>query len=197
VRYKQPLAGGRKRKDGQDVKWHVTKPLLDNDAAGVPRPFDTFFPTGRLDAPFFCHDVTDRALRVPFAEKDISETHPSGARGILSVEVLVPHDKIESYAKLYASVLGVEPTRAGDSTTVRLLLGVPNEDDKVMAGRKGKIGVEIRAPSGQEDEAWLKERGVGISKIKILADTKGQDGAKGQAALDATGIGASMVLVKE
>jgi hypothetical protein len=70
-----------------DVQWHVTKPLLDNGAPNVPRPAEKYFPTGRLDTPFFCHDVTERALLVPFADKDISKTHPRGARGILSVEL--------------------------------------------------------------------------------------------------------------
>lgn len=201
VRYKEPLAGGRKRKDGQDVKWHVTKPLLDNDAPRVPKPMEQYFPTGRLDTPFFCHDVTERSLRVPFAEKTISETHPCGARGLVSVEVLVPEDRIESYIRLYSSVLGVKPTvrggyRYSPTTSVRFLLSVPNEGEPAMKALKGRVGVEIRAPRDQDDEAWLKERGVGIREIKVFAEAKGEDEVD-EGALDSEGIGASVVLVKE
>lgn len=201
MRYKDPLPGGRKRKDGQDIKWHVTKPLLDNLAPNVPKPLEKHFPTGRLDTPFFCHDVTDRALRVPYAEKDNSETHPSGARGIMSVEVVVPEDKIDSYIRSYSSVLGVEPKvhsgyRYSPTTSVSFPLSVPNPDEKAMKALRGRIGVEIRAPRDQEDEAWVKERGVGIREIRIFAEVKGEDEVD-EAPLDTEGIGASVVLVKE
>ena len=201
VRYKDPLSGGRKRKDGQDVKWHVTKPLLDKDALNVPSPKEKYFPTGRLDTPFFCHDVTERALRVPFAEKEISETHPCGARGILSVEVLVPEEKIDSYVKLYTSVLGVHPKvhggyRYSPTTSVSFLLSTPNENESAMKALKGRVGVEIRAPRDQDDDAWLKERGVGIREVRIFGEVEGEDDVD-EMSLDSEGIGASLVVVRE
>ena len=92
--YKAPLSGGRRRRDGQDVRWHVTKPLVvDDDAPSVPKPAVRYFPTGRLDTPFFCHNITDRSLRIPFAEQEISGTHPCAAKGLLAVEVLVPEEE--------------------------------------------------------------------------------------------------------
>ncbi|KIY00237.1 uncharacterized protein Z520_03922 [Fonsecaea multimorphosa CBS 102226] len=201
VRFRPPLAGGRKRKDGQDVQWHVTKPLLDNSAENVPQPLETYFPTGRLDTPFFCHDVTDRNLRVPYTETDISETHPCGARGIVSVEVLVPEEKIDSYIRLYTSALGVKPKVQGGyryrpTTSVSFLLSTPNPDEEAMKRLKGRVGVVIRAPRDQEDEAWLKERGVGIREVRLFGEAKGEDEVD-EMALDSEGIGASLVLVKE
>ncbi|KIW73881.1 hypothetical protein PV04_01963 [Phialophora macrospora] len=201
VRYRDPLAGGRKRKDGQDVKWHVTKPLLDDSAPNLPRPLENFFPTGRLDTPFFCHDVTDRALRVPYAEPHISETHPCGARGIVSVEVVVPEAKIDSYIRLYSSVLGVEANvhggyRCSPTTSVSFLLSTPNADEPAMKALRGRVGVEIRTPRDQDDEAWVRERGVGIREVRIFAEAKGE-GEMDEAPLDSEGIGASLVLVKE
>ncbi|KIW96374.1 uncharacterized protein Z519_03443 [Cladophialophora bantiana CBS 173.52] len=201
VRYRPPLFGGRKRKDGQDVQWHVTKPLLDDSAENVPKPLEKYFPTGRLDTPFFCHDVTDRNLRVPYSEKEISETHPCGARGILSVEVLVPEEKIDSYIRLYTSVLGMKPKvqggyRYSPITSVSFLLSTPNPDEKAMRRLKGRVGVVIRAPRDEEDEAWLKERGVGIREVRLFAEAKGEDEVD-EIPLDSEGIGASLVLVKE
>ncbi|OAP57976.1 hypothetical protein AYL99_07066 [Fonsecaea erecta] len=201
VRFRPPLAGGRKRKDGQDVKWHVTKPLLDDSAENVPKPLEKYFPTGRLDTPFFCHDVTDRNLRVPYTEKEISDTHPCGARGIVSVEVLVPEEKIESYIRLYTSVLGVKPKVQGGyryrpNTSVSFLLSTPNPDEEAMKRLKGRVGVVIRAPRDQDDEAWLKERGVGIREVRLFAEAKSEDEVD-EMALDSEGIGASLVLVKE
>ena len=186
---------------GQDVQWHVTKPLLDNAAANVPKPPEKYFPKGRLDTPFFCHDVTDRTLRVPFAEKGISETHPCGARGLLSVEVLVPQEKIDSYVRLYTSVLGVQPTvhggyRYSPATSVSFLLSTPNEEEPAMKSLRGRVGVEIRAPRDEEDDRWLKERGVGIREVRIFGEAKGKDEVD-EVALDSEGIGASLVLVKE
>ncbi|KAH0830831.1 glyoxalase bleomycin resistance protein dioxygenase superfamily [Fonsecaea pedrosoi] len=201
VRFRPPLAGGRKRKDGQDVQWHVTKPLLDDTAENVPKPLEKYFPKGRLDTPFFCHDVTDRSLRVPYAEKEISETHPCGARGILWVEVLVPEDKIDSYIRLYTSVLGTKPKVQGGyryrpTTSVSFLLSTPNPDEEAMKRLRGRVGVVIRAPRDQEDDAWLKERGVGIREVRLFAEAKGEDEVD-EMPLDSEGIGASLVLVKE
>ena len=201
VRYKEPLLGGRKRKDGQDVKWHVTKPLVDDDAPNVLKPIEVHFPTGRVDTPFFCHDVTDRALRIPFAEKDISETHPCGARGIVSVEVVVREEKIDSYVKLYTSVLGVQPKvhgghRSSPTTSLNFLLSTPNVEEPAMKALRGKVRVEIRAPRNQEDEVWLKERGGGIRAMNIFCEVKGE-GEADEVALDSEGVGASVVLVKE
>ncbi|KUJ22958.1 uncharacterized protein LY89DRAFT_536933, partial [Mollisia scopiformis] len=65
--YAEPVAGGRKRPDGVDVKWKVTFPVLNDGRQ-------------RGEFPFFCHDVTARKLRVPLEEKNVS--HPSGAVGI-------------------------------------------------------------------------------------------------------------------
>ncbi|KIX02048.1 uncharacterized protein Z518_07987 [Rhinocladiella mackenziei CBS 650.93] len=200
VRFKSPLFGGRKRKDGQQVEWYVTKPLFDNSAPNVPQPAEKRFPTGRLDTPFFCHDVTERSLRVPYADTSIS-THPCGAKGILSVEVLVPEEKIDSYIKLYSSVTDSEPKVHGGyryrpTTSVSFHLSVPNKDEPTMKELLGRVGIEIRVPRDSEDEAWLKNRGVGIREVRIFAPAGGEDEVD-ERPLDGEGIGASLVLVRE
>lgn len=193
VRFKEPLNGGRKRKDGKKVEWYVTKPRFNNDdadAPNVPRPLETYFPKGRLDTSFFCHDVTDRALRVPYLEPGIAE-HPSGAQGILSVEVIVPQDKLESYAKLYASVTGAESGAAKNTdgaTVLRLRLGSP--DPEALKNVQDRVGVDLRAPAGEADEKWITERGVGIRALKIYVP-----GLSKEQPLDITGTGSSVILV--
>jgi hypothetical protein len=52
VRYEKPREGGRKRQDGEELKWKVIWPVVGG-SLGIQR--------GEL--PFFCHDVTDRSLR--------------------------------------------------------------------------------------------------------------------------------------
>ncbi|KIW45479.1 uncharacterized protein PV06_03870 [Exophiala oligosperma] len=196
IRFKQPLFGGRKRKDGQQCEWYVTKPMVDNEAPNVPKPIDRYFPTGRLDTPFFCHDVTDRNLRVPSTDTSIS-THPCGAKGIMSVDVVVPEPRIKSYMKLYSSVTGADAKVHGGfrylpNTNVSFALSSPNE--KAMEGVKDRIGIELHAPRDGEDEAWLKERGVGIREIRLYVPAAGEDEVD-ERPLDSEGIGASLVLV--
>jgi hypothetical protein len=72
IKYEQPEAGGRTRDDGQVLKWKVTIPAT---------------PTLRGEAPFFCHDITPRDLRVPFSEE--STSHPSGAYGVKGFKIFV------------------------------------------------------------------------------------------------------------
>ncbi|KAL1591687.1 hypothetical protein SLS60_011686 [Paraconiothyrium brasiliense] len=74
--HQSPLHGGRKRADGIDVKWAVTFP---KGAHGGQ--------SSRGRVPFFCHDVTERNVRVPLSAD--KTTHPSGVLGVHSLSVLV------------------------------------------------------------------------------------------------------------
>lgn len=94
VRYAEPVAGGRKRPDGEDVKWKVTFPVLSERQRG--------------ELPFFCHDVTPRSVRVPLAERNVS--HPSGAYGIKELSIFLEDSKFPGIVTAYSSILGVENT---------------------------------------------------------------------------------------
>lgn len=194
ITYKTPLAGGRKRKDGKKVSWFVTKPKFENEnAKGVPRPLDKWFPTGRLDAPFFCHDVTDRAVRVPFQDGDVAK-HPSGATGVLSVKVLAPADKVAAYAKVYQAITGVEGTAAETTGSLRFNLGAV--EAQALAGVESEVGIELAPISTAEDEKWVHERGLGIRELKLFVPKGDGDRDREEVPLDKTGIGASVVFVK-
>ncbi|EON69536.1 hypothetical protein W97_08796 [Coniosporium apollinis CBS 100218] len=89
VSYGAAQEGGRRRADGQEVKWNVT------------------FPSGdikRGEVPFWCHDLTPRELRVPVDETATS--HPCGAVGVAKVCLAVPDSKRSAYEKFYSALLG-------------------------------------------------------------------------------------------
>lgn len=165
VTYTPPEAGGRMRKDGVEVKWKVSRPEFRRS---VNTPDQSLFPNGRIDAPFFCYDVTSRDVRVPFDDKE-KTSHPCGAFRVAAVEILVPKVQIGAYAKLYSSILGLPPealSGQGRETSFIFQLGLPV--DKAEAST-----VRIRSEQNEADLAWLKERGVGISGI-VLTATSGK-----------------------
>lgn len=90
VEYASPQEGARLRPDGKEVKWEVTFPVVD-----------TGYKRGEL--PFFCHDVTDRSLRVPGEKKNVE--HPCGAYGLLEMSIFVPEDRLGGLKKAYAAIL--------------------------------------------------------------------------------------------
>jgi hypothetical protein len=100
-----PIPGSRKRADGVAVKWTVTRPVFQE---GRTVPTQDFFSGGRLDAPFFCHDVTKRASRVASEDKT-NTTHHCGAKGIASCDILVPQNCLNEYLTLYEKILGSRP----------------------------------------------------------------------------------------
>jgi hypothetical protein len=135
---------------------------------------------------------------VPYQDTSIS-THPCGAKGIISVEVVVPESHIENYMSLYSAVSGAEPKANGGfrympDTSVGFLLSSP--DEEAMKGVKGRVGIEVHAPRDSEDEAWMRERGVGIRELRLYVPASGEDEVD-ERPLDSEGIGASLVLVVE
>jgi Glyoxalase-like domain len=183
VGYTAPEAGGRTRKDGVQVRWKVSRPEF---AQAVNTPDEPLFPNGRIDAPFFCYDVTSRDVRVPFEDKE-KTTHPCGATGVAAVEILVPKAQMDAYVKLYSSILGSSPK-------------VVDEDDKengvifqvdLPVQRAGLSAIRLRSEQNERDVAWLMERGIGISGL-TLALGEGQAGVKGR--LGAEGIPSTISL---
>ena len=101
VTYNEPAAGGRRRKDGKELRWVTTRPrrLTAQDDAEDPQ------------VPFFCHDISPRELRVPYTEGSSDSwpaivTHPCGAIGVAGLTVAAPATQIESFVKLYEAILG-------------------------------------------------------------------------------------------
>lgn len=183
VSYLSPKAGGRRRNDGVDVKWEVSRPDYH---VGSATPDDSYFPTKRTDVPFFCHDITDRKVRVPFDDNTIT-THPCGATGIASVEVLVPTSHLEAYVKAYSSITGVTARLASESD--------PN--DGVLfhvaapVARSNETLIWVHPPRNDNDIHWLQDRGIGIRGLSLNVERR--EGS-GQQSLGKDGMASTISL---
>lgn len=98
----EPVEGGRKRADGVDVEWAVTFPKGEHGGQ-----------SSRGRVPFFCHDITERQVRVPLSEEKTS--HPSGFLGVKELTVIVKDEELlKETGDVYAKLFGKEGTRRGD-----------------------------------------------------------------------------------
>lgn len=174
VRYAPPEAGSRFRRDGLQVKWESSRPVFSKSA-------------NRTDFPFFCHDVTPRSTRVPF-DDDKKTTHPCGAIGISTVEVIAPKSRSTNFAELYGHILGVSPRvidKHGEATRLDFEIGLPVQEF-------GPSAVSLRQEQDEMDQNWLRDRGTGIRGL--LLSVTGREG-HGEEALGTKGI-ASTISVK-
>lgn len=119
-----PLDGERLRPDGTRVRWQTARQAT-------------------FDLPFFCADVTPRALRVPEGE---ARRHPNGATGITRVTVAVKD--LEASRERYRRMLGTHDLRFGgcevelrrepgrhEGPVAFALSGLKDEDGERVAGR--------------------------------------------------------------
>ncbi|KAF5018394.1 hypothetical protein F66182_9623 [Fusarium sp. NRRL 66182] len=99
VIYLDPVAGGRIRPDGVELKWSVASA---HTRSGKP--------LGPGKAPFWCLDRTPRHLRVPYKEHDGTAPcytkHPSGAIGISRVSISVPETERHVIVGVYNGIHG-------------------------------------------------------------------------------------------
>lgn len=104
--------------------------------------------------------------------------HPARVTGIRSVDVLVPAESLTAYATVYANITGSAPTQ---------ITGTEKDGVGIAEGTKGvwfdlvtptsqQAGprIVVRVPGGEEDERWLKERGVGVRSVAL--EVKGRSG---------------------
>lgn len=160
----EPVKGSRKRSDGVDVKWAVTFPKGENGGQ-----------SSRGRVPFFCHDITDRQVRVPLSGEKTS--HPSRILGVSELTVIV-RDKqlLKETADVYARLFGKEGVQRGDhvyfqATRVkdveglddgtRVVLRLPKDKDELKRLEKTDYwygDVVLAAPAGQGKTLSTRER---------------------------------------
>lgn len=160
----EPVEGGRKRADGVDVKWAVTFPKGEHGGQA-----------NRGRVPFFCHDITERHIRVPLSDKKTS--HPSGVMGVKEVTVVV-RDKqlLQETGEVYAKLFGKDGVRRGDEVQflasrvkgvgsldegARIVLRLPKDKDEFKRLEKTGYwfgGVVLAAPAGQGRTLGSRER---------------------------------------
>lgn len=163
IDYAFPTEGGRKRaEDGKEVKWKVTVPV--NQSTAKPPPWSPP-PNRRGEIPFWCHDVTERKLRVDME----GTTHPSGALGIAQLTVLAPKAKVEGYIELYSSIMDTQPVRVFGTTRLPL-------DTPVVVPGLVKPWVFVEEPTLEAEKQMITERGPGIVEVALRVGTDGRVG---------------------
>ncbi|KAJ4295509.1 hypothetical protein N0V90_007522 [Kalmusia sp. IMI 367209] len=137
----EPKHGGRKRADGVDVKWAVTFPKGENGGQ-----------QNRGRVPFFCHDITPRAARVPLSEEATS--HPSAVRGVRELSVVVKDQaKLEETRKVYTALFGQEGV--GQVDAVVFEVGRVEQVDGLDVGSN----IVLRVPRDIVEKEKVEERG--------------------------------------
>lgn len=122
ISYQDPKEGGRLRPDGVELKWRVTFPI--NCTRG--------------EAPFWCHDVTERDRRVPCTADNTS--HPSGALGMAGVEI-----KTGSHARLSTATAAIVDGNLEQKGQYGV--GVPH---KVPTAKQPSISIQAADKGGKE-----------------------------------------------
>ncbi|KAF3044390.1 hypothetical protein E8E12_010085 [Didymella heteroderae] len=151
----EPIAGGRKRADGVEVKWAVTFPQGAHGGQAS---------RGRV--PFFCHDITERAVRVPLNEE--KTTHASGVLGVKELTVIV-RDKelLKETGDVYAKLFGKEGVRRGDEVYFQASR-VQQVDDL-----DGGARIVLRLPKDKQEFKRLEKTAYWYGDV-VLAAPAGQ-----------------------
>lgn len=179
VSYPEPTAQGRTTPEGLKLHWTRANPIF-NDA--VETPSKDFFPTGRLDAPFLCYDGSPRRTRLRF-DDPARTTHPCGAIGVHQIEVVVPSSHMENYSRLLSNFIGSQPS-TGEAGNI-FSLGLPVETTD-------HCSIWLHDDKRDEDEGWLRTRGIGPSKLRLRV--KGREG-HGEELLGMNGSASQVSLV--
>lgn len=151
----EPIEGGRKRSDGVDVEWAVTFPKGEHGGQAS---------RGRV--PFFCHDITERQVRVPLSDEKTS--HPSGVMGVKEITVVV-RDKLllQETGEVYVKLFGKDGVRRGDE--VHFLASRVEGIESLDGGAR----VVLRLPKDQDEFKRLEKTGYWYGDV-VLAALAGQ-----------------------
>jgi hypothetical protein len=155
ARYTEPIAGGRKRPDGVDLKWKVT------------------FPTGveRGVIPFWCHDVTEREKRVPISPE--ATRHASGALGVAGVRVSVDDGRVGAVRGSVQAITGNDECVLGAPKAVHGLkepwVQVQAAEQEEGSGSVLKLALVLQTAGGGGSNAPrdIRQR-VGDGQVDIL-----------------------------
>lgn len=147
----EPVEGGRKRADGVDVKWAVTFPRGDNGGQD-----------NRGRVPFFCHDITERQVRVPLSEE--KTTHSSGISGVQELTVIVKGKHLlRETSEVYARLFGAEGVKSGDE------LFFQGTRVKDVEGLDGGVKVILRLPKDENESKRLEKTGYWYGDVVLAA----------------------------
>ena len=157
---------------GQELKFKL---LRRKFAKAEKTPGEEWFPTGRADVPFYCFDITPRNARIPYDDAT-KTTHPCGATGIHSVEMLVPKEYLSEYLTVYGSITGSQPIPSDEGTGWDFKAGAP----VVPPGGGPERYISVRAAETEGEMSIVKERGVGIGRVSLAGRSDGAMVPKGE-----------------
>jgi len=160
VRYEKPRDGGRKRPDGKEIKWKVTWPVAGGELG-----------LRRGEAPFFCHDVTERELRVPTA----NTTHPTLAYGINKISIYVPPERATLLAEAYEAILDTRNLMDGNARPGGIF-EIPRMEP--VEGVEDSLKIYVHPPPDEEQKLRMEERVavmVGDLVVGGLSTMRGND----------------------
>lgn len=162
----EPVRGGRKRADGVDVKWAVTFP---KGGQGV---------RGRV--PFFCHDVTDRSVRVPVGNEKTK--HACGALGVREISIVVKDKNVlAETSKVYDSVLGKQGSARGDEVLYHINRVID------VDGLDGGAKIILRLPKDKIESEKVETHGFWYGDIVLVAEAGAGRALGARERLDAQG----------
>ncbi|KAH8599346.1 glyoxalase-like domain-containing protein [Bisporella sp. PMI_857] len=175
VRYEKPREGGRRRDDGQELKWHVTFPDVTQGHT-------------RGELPFFCHDITSRSLRVPFSEE--STTHPTSAYGIRDLTVFLSEERVDALTKAFSAIFDA-PNASKEYHHGLFTVHRMNKVENAVP----LLEFKIQAPTEEWQIKAMRERG-GILLGNMLVGTNSPVSAPGlRLRIDNEGEGAGGVFL--
>lgn len=144
--YEAEVPGGRTRPDGVRLDWAIT-PGRERDLYGI--------------LPFFCGDITDRALRVPSSANKI--VHPVGAQGISGVRVVVDEASFDARKAQFTDIIGADAQDIA-AHTVHFPLA------KAVGGVVNGTLI-LSTPVNELEREFLQTRGSGLYEVQIRVDS--------------------------
>lgn len=154
--YQTPKKGSRTRSDNVEARWSVIPPRGDKSGQAT---------RGKL--PFWCHDETDREVRVPITEDNTK--HRCGALGVKSMWIIVENqEELDRVAQAYQSLFTGSMSAIDDELIfkVRRLKEVEDPEEGV--------DVVLRLARSREEKLKVADRGFWFKEVTLAARKVGK-----------------------
>jgi hypothetical protein len=164
--YSDPVDGGRFRPDGQRIDWQT---IHYGPRASTPQ---------RL--PFYCHDLTERTLRVPDGD---AAAHANGITGVAGVTVVVAD--IEAASEDFARLTGhagvdIDPALHDVAQARRFVVGAgwieaiqPSERDSELRAyleTRGELPYEVTLRARSASRELIDVERTHGARLLVIAD---------------------------
>ncbi|KAA1477076.1 hypothetical protein DENSPDRAFT_933459 [Dentipellis sp. KUC8613] len=161
VRYAPEVAGGRRRGDGVALQWVLSTPRRWAEPHGGSR------------LPFYCGDVTPRALRVPTEPKS-NAAHPNTAQCVARMHVLAPRAAFAAVSLELQCALGEPPIALSPAMHVWLLDPLPEAVAEAQAAGvpawHPRLILQVADESIEEEVRFVDEHGPGLYEVSFRVE---------------------------